>query len=235
MTCANPECPFYLTSRRKGKSSDRHTNCLVFDSVKQVRFSRGDIIFSQNEPTCCVYALTKGIVKLYDVSTSGDEQIVGFASPHKLMIGLRSLSHGTYSDSATAETDVSACKIRKRALLAAIATEPEIAIRLIDAMVSQLSMSRSLMRVTEHHGARAKIAAFLLLMVPQLNGGGASVEFPFSRAEIAGILSLSEETVCRQMAKMKRDGILYAPRGRIEILDWDQLRTAADEVRPEAA
>ena len=77
--------------------------------------------------------------------------------------------------------------------------------------------------------AKAKIAAFLVLVVPQLNGGGSRVEFPFSRAEMAGLLSLSEETVCRQMAALRRDGILYAPRGYIEIKDWGQLRDIADE------
>ena len=229
MTCANKECPFYVTRKGNGGPSNNNEHCLVCDSVKQVRFSKGDIMFSQNEPSCCVYALTSGIVKLCDVSPSGDEQIVGFSSPHKLMVGLRSLSKDTYSDSAIAETDVTACKIRKRALLTAVANEPEVAVRLIDAINSQLSMSRELMRVTEHHGAKAKIAAFLVLVVPQLNGGGSGLEFPFSRSEMAGLLSLSEETVCRQMAAMRRDGILYAPRGQMEIKDWGKLRDIADE------
>jgi CRP/FNR family transcriptional regulator len=235
MTCANKECPFFVKPKGNGGTSAREAHCLVCDSVKQSRFSKGDIMFSQNEPSCCVYALTSGIVKLCDVSPSGDEQIVGFACPHKLMVGLRSLSKDTYSDSAIAETDVTACKIRKRALLAAVGRKPEIAIRLIDAINSQLSMSRELMRVTERHGAKAKIAAFLVLVVPQLNGGGTRVEFPFSRSEMAGLLSLSEETVCRQMADMRREGILYAPRGSIEIRDWDRLRAIADEAEVAAA
>jgi CRP/FNR family transcriptional regulator len=229
MTCANKECPFFVKPIGNGGRSNKKEQCLVCDSVKQVSFSKGDILFSQNDPSCCVYALTSGVVKLCDVSTSGDEQIVGFSSPHKLMVGLRSLSKDTYSDSAVAETDVTACKIRKRALLTAVADEPQVAIRLIDAINSQLSMSRELMRVTEHHGAKAKIAAFLVLVVPQLNGGGSRVEFPFSRSEMAGLLSLSEETVCRQMAAMRRDGILYAPRGHMEIKNWDRLRDIADE------
>ena len=40
---------------------------------------------------------------------------------------------------------------------------------------------------------------------------------------MAGILGLSEETVCRLMANMKRSGAIYAPRGKIEIRDWNQL------------
>ena len=47
---------------------------------------------------------------------------------------------------------------------------------------------------------------------------------PFSRGEMASILGLSEETVCRLMANMKRSGAIYAPRGKVEIRDWDLLQ-----------
>lgn len=235
MPCVNPECPFDGSKRAKCAPSGPHEHCLVFDSVKQVRFSKGDTIFSQNEASCCVYALSSGIVKLCDVSHSGHEQIVGFATPHRLMIGLRSLSRPVYSVTAIALTDIRACKIRKRALLSAMSKDPEVGIRLIDALNSQLDMSRELMRVAEHHGAKTKIAAFLTLLVPQLNGGGTCTEFPFSRSEIAGLLGLTEETVCRHMAAMRREGLLYAPRGMIEIRNWDALCAVADEVLPKTA
>lgn len=234
MACVNKECPFDASRKGNGDGANHQTCCLVFDSVKQTRFSKGDTLFSQNEASCCVYALTGGIVKLCDVSPSGREQIVGFASRHRLMLGLRSLSRDVYSVTAVALTDVTACKIRKRGLLDAVSREPAVGLRLIDALNNQLDMSRELMRVTEHHGAKSKIAAFLCLVVPQLNGGG-RMEFPFSRSEMAGLLSLSEETVCRQMADLHRDGILFAPRGSIEIQDWDRLQAVADAVRPEIA
>ena len=229
MPCVNQECPFSIPESVKLKSSMPRDHCLVFDSVKQVRFSKGETLFSQGEASCCVYAVTRGIVKLCDVSHSGHEQIVGFASPHRLMVGLRSLSRPVYSVTAIAENDVAACKIRKRSLVTAMYNDPEVGIRLIDALTAQLDMGRELMRVSEHHGAKTKIAAFLCLLVPQLNGGGASVEFPFSRSEIAGLLGLTEETVCRNMAIMAREGIIDAPRGKITICNWDRLRTVADE------
>lgn len=235
MNCVNKECPFDASKSAKCKPTDLREDCLVFDSVKQVRFAKGEVLFSQGDTSCCVYALNKGIVKLCDVSHSGDEQIVGFASPHRLMVGLRSLSKPVYSVTAIAESDVSACKIRKRSLLTAMSQDPEVGIRLIDALNSQLDMSRALMRVTERHGAKAKIAAFLCLLIPQLNGGSHSVEFPFSRSEMAGMLGLTEETVCRQMAAMRRDGILFAPRGKIEIHNWNRLQAVADELELNAA
>ena len=57
--------------------------------------------------------------------------------------------------------------------------------------------------------------------------GGADVGMD---AERNPCLGLTEETVCRQMAELRRERVLYAPRGRIEILDWNALQDAANEV-----
>ncbi len=51
---------------------------------------------------------------------------------------------------------------------------------------------------------------------------------PISRMELASLLGLSEETVCRLMANMKRQGAIYAPHGKVEIRDWDRLHAIAD-------
>ena len=235
MACVNKECPFESSKNAKRTPASPEHCCLVFDSVKQVRFSKGDTLFSQGESSCCVYALNKGVVKLCDVSHSGREQIVSFATSHGSVVGMRSLTKPVYSVTAIAETEVEACKIRKRSLLSAMSQDPEVGIRLIGALNNQLDISRALMRVAEHHGARAKIAAFLCLLVPQLDGDGHSVQFPFSRSEMAEILSLTEETVCRHMAAFRREGVLTAPRGKIEVNDWGRLQTAADIAAPEAA
>jgi CRP/FNR family transcriptional regulator len=212
MQCGHTDCPFNasfsISERRKTLEHD----CLVADSVKQVSFKKGEYVFSESQSSCCVYALTSGIAKIFSITPEGHEQITGFASPRKLMVGLRSLSQDHYSESVVAETNVTACKIRKRALLTAVAERPEVAFHLIDAMNAQLAMSRNLMKVSERQ-----------------NPTGERLPMPFSRAELAGLLGLSEETVCRQMAKLKRDDVLYAPRGSIEIHDWDRLRAIADE------
>lgn len=91
------------------------------------------------------------------------------------------------------------------------------------------------MRVMGHHCAAAKIASFIKLIVPETQHNGKRYTLPFSRGEIADLLGLSEETVCRQMAKMKRRDVLYAPRGRIEVHDWQQLHRIADEGMTPAA
>ena len=83
------------------------------------------------------------------------------------------------------------------------------------------------MEVMGHKKAAEKIAAFILLLAPRVQSEEVGFALPFSRNEIAEFLGLSEETVCRHMASMKRDGVIYAPRGKMRIQDWDRLRAIA--------
>jgi len=100
--------------------------------------------------------------------------------------------------------------------------------RLVAALNAQLAHSRALMQVMGQKCAAAKIASFIQLVVPSASQDHKRFTLPFSRREIANLLGLSEETVCRQMARMNRRGILYAPRGKIEILDWNGLHAIAE-------
>ena len=84
------------------------------------------------------------------------------------------------------------------------------------------------MEVLGHKCAAAKIASFILLMTPKSEQGNCRFALPFSRMEMASLLGLSEETVCRLMANMRRQGAIHAPRGKVEIRDWNQLHAIAD-------
>lgn len=229
MSCNNFVCPFHEIQASDYLSSDSDMKCLITDTVKQVRFSKGEILFAQGQPSDSLFSLSSGIVKITYHSQDGREQIIGLSTPGKLLVGLQSINNDYYEYSAVAETETYACKIRHRALLRTAQKRGEVAMRLVDALNAQLAHSRSLMMVMGHKCAASKIASFIRLIVPSSEHGNKRFTLPFSRSEIANLLGLSEETVCRRMAEMRRRGILYAPRGTIEILDWEQLHDMADE------
>jgi len=145
-----------------------------------------------------------------------------------LLVGLQSINDERYAYTGIAATPVQACKINHRALLARVRNRGDLAMRLISAVNAQLAHARALMEVLGHKCAAAKIASFILLMTPKSEQGNCGFSMPFSRMEMASLLGLSEETVCRLMADMKRSGAIYAPRGKVEIRDWSQLHAISD-------
>ncbi len=230
MACNNCACPFFELHADDRMLGFPELNCVITDAVKEVRFTAGDVLFAQGQLSTSLFSLTSGVVKITCSTSDGREQIIGLSHPGKLLVGLQSISGDSYEYSAIAATDVTACKISHRALLTAVGEDPDIAMRLIAALNAQLAHSRALMEVMGHHCAAAKIASFLMLVAPRPVNGNGSFSLPFSRSDIAGMLGLSEETVCRQMAKLKRQGVINAPRGTVKIQDWPALQAIADGV-----
>lgn len=216
MPCENCNCPFH------------DIQCVVDDCVHDVDFDEGEVLFMQGQASANLYSLTDGMVKICSHTPDGREQIVGLATPSNLLVGLQSLSDERYAYTAIAATPVRACRINHRELLARVRDRGEIAMRLIQAVNAQLAYSRALMEVMGHRCAASKIASFILLLTPKSVHGNCEFKMPFSRVEMASLLGLSEETVCRSMATMKREGAIYAPRGHVEIRDWNRLHDIAD-------
>ena len=229
MNCTNCHCPFYVLQADNGPLGDADLECAINDCVHFVDFDENEVLFMQGQASSNLYALTEGMVKICSHTPDGREQIVGLSCPSNLLVGLQSLSDERYAYTAIAATQARACRINHRALLDRVRHQGDLAIRLIEAVNAQLAHSRALMEVMGHRCAASKIASFILLMVPKTGNGNGELSMPFSRVEMAGLLGLSEETVCRSMAMMKRMGAIYAPRGRVEIRDWDRLHAIADE------
>lgn len=228
MPCSNCDCPFQEIRALNGSGLSAELECMLDDSVQRVTFRTGEILFMQGQPSSCLFAVSDGMVKICAHNADGREQIVGLSSPQSLLVGLQSMNDERYAYSAIAATNVRACKVNHRTLLERIRDTGDLAMRLIHAMNAQLAHSRALMEVLGHKCAAAKIASFILLMTPKSEKANGGFALPFSRLEIASLLGLSEETVCRLMANMRREGAIHAPRGRIEIRDWDRLYAIAD-------
>jgi CRP/FNR family transcriptional regulator len=204
-------------------------------SLHALAFDKGEILFLQGQPSSSLYSLTQGTVKICSHTPDGQERIVGMSSPGSLLVGLQSINDTRHAYTAIAVTPVLACKLNHRTLLEKAQQKGDVALRLVQAAGAQLAHSRAMMEVLGHKCAAAKVASFILLMTSKAEQGESGFVMPFSRGEMAGILGLSEETVCRLMANMKRSGAIYAPRGKMEIRDWNQLQAISEGSASHAA
>lgn len=230
MPCINANCPFCFVECENGPLSglDPTLRCMVSDAIHKVKFRKGQVLFLEGQPSLNLYSLSSGMVKICHHTPEGREQIVGLSHPGNLLVGLQSINDEHYAYSAAAATPVRACRINHHALLKKARERGDVAMSVIRALNAQLAHSRALMEVMGHKAAAAKIASLILLMVPESQHDNTEFSLPFSRREIADLLNLSEETVCRLMADMKRSGIIKAPRRFVAILEWDRLRAMAD-------
>jgi CRP/FNR family transcriptional regulator len=228
MSCSNHKCPFFEFQTDGDRHAEAEMPCMLNYELQSVAFDKGEVLFLQGQTSSNLFSLMRGMVKICSHTPDGQERIVGMSSPGSLLVGLQSINDTRHAYTAIAVTPVLACRVNHRNLLESAQEGGDVAMRLIQAASAQLAHSRAMMEVLGHKCAAAKVASFILLMTSKTEQGENGFVMPFSRGEMAGILGLSEETVCRLMANMKRSGAIYAPRGKVEIRDWNQLQTISD-------
>ena len=76
-------------------------------------------------------------------------------------------------------------------------------------------------------GMREKIATYLLTLSNQV--GASSFNLPFNRNELAEFLNVSRTSMCRELSKMKDEGLIDYHLNRVKILNYDALIDCLDE------
>lgn len=202
--------------------------CAIHGMICMQTYEQGETIFRKSDPSSYLYILKSGQVKLTSAIPGGRNQIVGLITPGHLL-GVDTLCDEAYAYSATATSTVTACKFKHKAMLSAIKEHPTITTHLLDDLNTKLAQTRAFIEAMGHRTATEKIAACILSIQPKNSSSGENPSLHISRLDLADMLGLTEETVCRVMAKLRRMEIVDAPRGNIFIKDRKQLQNIADE------
>lgn len=179
-----------------------------------------EIVFRQGEASDWLYVVRAGQLKLSVTGPGGREQIMRIAVAGQL-IGYDTIEELHHPYTATALTAVRLCGIRHHDMLRVLEENLEISRRMVQLLNQELTQAQALIHILGQKSSAEKIALFLLSLVPRHDSHSEQFDIlmPLSRQEIADMLGLTVETVSRQMAELKRERIVEAPRGRIRILN----------------
>ncbi len=172
-------------------------------------FTRNSEIFGENEPADYLYKLMSGSVRSYKVLVDGRRQIGAFYVPGDIF-GLE--TGDTHSFSAEAITDCKILVIKRSAVMALAARDPDVARQMWAATARELArvQAHSLLLIKT---AQERVASFLLEMAERVAADGL-VELPMSRQDIADYLGLTIETVSRTLTQLEKTAAIGVPSSR---------------------
>lgn len=195
--------------------------------VVRKRLPAGEQILSQGVLNSSYVHVLDGTVKLTAALPDGTEQIVGLRFSGDFL-GQRFASEVGFT--AETATDVEYCRVSKTALDALADANTAVAHQMHQWVATELQETRELMLTLTQRDARQRVAGFIYRIGHRQTPCATStrIELPLSRAEIAGYLGLTIETISRQLSALKRDGLISIERKtRITVFDMGKLATAA--------
>ena len=168
---------------------------------------RGEMLFAAGDDEAACATLVSGALKVCAVDEDGNEQILSLVHPSGFIGEL--FAPFAHHD-VVALTESRLCTFARGDIERAIDDYPALARALLRRSQEDLLATRSLLELTAHASAEARLAALLHDFAVAASDSSCHLarefELPLTRGEIANMLGLTIETVSRKLGELEETG-----------------------------
>lgn len=196
---------------------------------------RNDVVFEQGEKFDSIYAVRAGAIKVYSMSPSGEEQVIGFYLPGEIF-GLDAIDENIHQCTAKALETSTICEIPYDRLQELSHEVPKLQSQMYRLLSREIRQDQNLQLLLSKMSAEERLSSFLLNLAVRYQQRRLSPEafrLPMSRADIGNYLGLAVETVSRAFTRMQENGVIAVDQREVRIRDRRQLCHLADAECPD--
>lgn len=188
----------------------------------KVTYRKGDFIIHPGELPPGVFYIHTGIVKAYDITRYGDENLLIIRKEHELFPLIWAITgqerHVIYEALAPTTT----WRINREDLLTFMQHNPEVLAPLMDMTVEMYRLHSERIINLEYRTVRERLISFLLTMAQRFGHdtrNGMLIDVPLRHQDIASSINATRETTSRELSAMERKGLLKNESSRILLRD----------------
>lgn len=198
---------------------------LVVSQCTPVSLVRRTILYQpQAIPEFC-YFLTSGMASIITTMQNGESAEVSVLGHEGLSCGLQLLGPGRVPTTCIMQLDGSGLRIPTAEMRRLFATSDEVRDRILEYVQQQTNMMGQIAACNRLHEAEERLARWLLMTAERTGG----LEMNFTQEFLAELLGARRTTVTMVAGALQRSGLIEYRRGRVTILNPEELREAACE------
>lgn len=177
-------------------------------------FAAGEAILDQGQPSDRIGILVRGTVKVVHLTEEGDEQVLQLLSPGDMIGNPFGDESGVSWEAAT---EITLCSMPQVALDHIGRDNPALYRAFLSGALHELEEQRLWTAAMRGRSTLQRLAFWLGRQpVSASDHGGAIVEINLSRRDLASLLDMSVETLCRSLHQVEQ-------RGAIDLLTPDRI------------
>jgi CRP/FNR family transcriptional regulator, nitrogen oxide reductase regulator len=202
-------------------------------AMVSLSWAAGDPLFIAGESADHLFVLAAGQAKLSQPTPTGQQVVVDLLTPGDLFGALSILGRPVYPETAWALTTTCALRIHAHSFREILAEHPQVVLRVLDDVAGRLAQARSDFGQQSTSTVAQQVAMTLLRLADKLGqersaGRGTLLQLPLSRADLAGMVGSTAESVSRVRSRLRKEGIIDSGRRWTAVLDRDHLAAAAN-------
>ncbi|MFI8088293.1 Crp/Fnr family transcriptional regulator [Streptomyces sp. NPDC086080] len=173
-----------------------------------------------------LFIVHSGLVKVYRLTESGNEQLIRLMSPGDFLGETALLADTTTDHFAVALQPSELCVIDRTRFTRLLGQHPAVAVQMLQTLSRRLEAAEEMVSALSGKSVGQRLAQQLLHLADE--AGEAVFRLPTSKKELASYLGTTAETLSRRLGALQQDGVIrLGPGRRIEVLDRQALRRVA--------
>lgn len=194
---------------------------------KELTYKKGDYIIRPGDSPPGVFYIYKGLVKAYDITKYGEENLLIIRKEHELFPLIWAITgqerHVIYE--ALAPTTV--WQISREQFVSHMQSHPEALAPLLDMTIEMYRLHSERILNLEYRSVRERIISFLITMgnrFGEQTPAGLRISAPLRHQDIASSINSSRETASRELSALERKGFISSEQSCITLLDEAGLK-----------
>jgi len=230
--CPNRACVACPTRSSTVFASLDEAAMVEFDQNKLVRpHHKGDVLFHESTPATTVCCIHSGVAKVSRAAPHDRNYVLRLAGPGEIL-GLESvLANKPHGDTAEMLCDGIICHFDASYLRHLLAEHDLVRDSLLKLLSSRLMEANADRAELASGDVRERTALVLMELATRwgtkLNGGSVRIDLALTRQDLASLVGATTETVIRQLAELRRRGVLASSGRSLVVLDTDRLGRVA--------
>lgn len=194
-------------------------------------YGKGDIIFHQGDEGNGFFIVQSGRIKVFQLSTSGREQILHIFGPGDHLAEVPALDGKSFPASAAALEPTDVLFFPRQFFLSLLEQNPTLTINMLRSFARHMRRFSHLVDNLSLKEVPGRLATYLLQLSKHGNNSDEAsheIELDLNKGQLAAMLGTIPETLSRVFYKLSQDGVIAVEGSKITILDRDKLEQLAE-------
>ena len=197
-----------------------------FPAIEHRVYEPGEHLFRRGDHTEFVVSIRSGLVKLVEFSSGGAERIILLGSIGTA-VGLRAILDEPMRHDAVALRRTETCRIPILLLKRLGECEPDVYLKLMFLWQKNLDFADQNI-LSFSTGTVISRVARLIMFMRDIEPNGKAQHFTLpNREDMAALLGVVPESVCRAVAQLKRSKVLWKVKRDVYQCDWPSVEVLA--------
>jgi CRP/FNR family transcriptional regulator len=198
----------------------------LFHTGTKQEYSKGEFLIRPGGVPTGVFYIEKGLVKAYDITKYGEENLLIIRQTGELLGLTWALAHREREIIYTALSPTIVWLISRETFIDHLRSHPETAVPVVSILADMFNLHGERIMTLEYRTVRERLASFLLGMADRFGVAvetGTKIDVPLRHQDIASSISATRETTSRTLSELERKGFIASEQSRITICDRGAL------------